>query len=313
MAKIQVLGLTLFVVVALAAAVPAGASAEGRYTFDSTSIEGSQTETAEFEGAFGVVKCPKTTFTSTVSGTEATSLTITPAYSECKLGASNATIDVNGCKYALKAPTETGQSPPADMHAETTISKCTKAIEITAGLCTIKIAEQTPKTPTFDLSNKNTAPFKTLISPTFKGVSYSYSGFGCGSGSGENGVYRGAVEVQGVIGLDASWLEAKRIAGTAKEGALGICEFAALGQNCEVEVTNKTTRTLRVLGVAIEGFNGNVRYKRTTEGCVFLAAVPCNDVIEAIKFEAKTHNDYCVRVEDIGIGVPSRACFGLQM
>jgi hypothetical protein len=312
--KLKALGLTLLVSLALGAAAADGAAA-GVYTFGSSpTIEGTQVESSEFESSLGVVKCGKTTLSGTGEGSEAPELMLTPSYSECKFGGFNATIDVNGCKYTLAAPTETGQSPPADMHAEMRIVKCAKAMEITTAFCTIKIGEQTPGTPTTDLSNTAAEPaLKARISPTVKGIAYSYSGFGCGTGSAANGVYRGGIEATGFFVLANPWVEAKNNGGPAKEGPLGVCEFAAVGQTCLMQISNLTFRTLAVVKATLEGTNANVRYKRAVEGCVLNVGLPCEDKLEAIKIEAKTVNDYCIVVKDQGTGEFSRRCFAIAM
>jgi hypothetical protein len=313
--KLRRFGLALLAIFAFGAVVASGASAaENVYTFESGTVEGSQLEVSEFETSVGTVKCQKATFSATVEGEEASELTVTPAYSECKVGELSAPIDMNGCKYKFSAPTDTGQAPPADLHAEVHIVNCTKAIEVTAPGCTVKIAEQTPTTPTADLSNISSEPMKAKVSPTIKGFSYTYSGFTCGTGSASNGAYHGAVETQGALVLGTTWFSIKRVGGTAKEGANGVCEFAAVGQTCQIQFKNTTTRTLRVLSVRIAGVNPNIRYKKLKEGCVFnLAFGECTDELEAAKFEAGGINDYCMTVEDKGNGAVQMYCRVLRM
>jgi hypothetical protein len=310
--------LALIAAFALGAVVAAGASAEGAYIFESThtTVEGSQSGVTEFETSLGVVKCQKATFSATGEAKEASELTITPAYSECKgPGEASATIDINGCKYKLSKPTETGQSPPADLDAAVQIVKCTKAIEVTATGCTIKIPEQTPATPIFNLTNKGTEPLKTLISPAVKGFSYTYSGFFCGSGSASNGAYRGPVETQGVVVIgNPPWFSILRVGGTATEGANGVCEFAAVGQTCQIQFKNTSTRTLRILNVQFFGANPKVRYKKLVGGCAFNAGLgECVDELEAVKIEAGGINDYCMTVEDKGNNAEQMYCRVLRM
>jgi hypothetical protein len=311
--------LALMAALTLAAFASAGASAEGVYIFEAThtTIEGSQTGAAEFETSLGVVKCQKTTFSGTVETKEASEVTVTPAYSECKgPGELSATIDVNGCKFKFSKPTETGQSPPADMSAAGQIVKCTKAMEITASGCTTKIPEQTPETSTTDLTVKSTEPFKTLISPTFKGVSYTYSGIFCGTGSGGNGAYRGPVEAQGVVPNANPWFTILRVGGLAVEGANGVCEYAAAKQTCLIQAKENANnaRVMRVLSTRILGVNAAARYKNINPGCIFNVGLgECTDEIEAVKFEAGGINDYCVTVEDKGNGAKSIYCRRLRM
>lgn len=316
--KLTNFGLVFVVALAVGAVAAAGASAEGVYIFESThtTVEGSQTEASAFETSIGTIKCQKATFSATGEAKEASELTITPTYSECKgPGETSATIDVNGCKYKLSNPTETGQSPPADLDAAVQIVKCAKAIEITATGCIIKIAEQTPGTPIFDLSNRSTEPLKTLIGPTVKGISYSYSGFLCGSGSGTNGAYHGAVETQGAVVLgNPPWFSILRVGGTATEGANGVCEFTAVKQTCQIQFKNTTTRTLRILSVQFFGANPTVRYKKLVGGCAFNAGLgECVDELEAIKIEAGGINDYCMTVEDKANNAEQMYCRLLRM
>jgi hypothetical protein len=291
--------LALMAALTLAAFASAGASAEGVYIFEAThtTIEGSQTGAAEFETSLGVVKCQKTTFSGTVETKEASEVTVTPAYSECKgPGELSATIDVNGCKFKFSKPTETGQSPPADMSAAGQIVKCTKAMEITASGCTTKIPEQTPETSTTDLTVKSTEPFKTLISPTFKGVSYTYSGIFCGNAN--------------------PWFTILRVGGLAVEGANGVCEYAAAKQTCLIQAKENANnaRVMRVLSTRILGVNAAARYKNINPGCIFNVGLgECTDEIEAVKFEAGGINDYCVTVEDKGNGAKSIYCRRLRM
>lgn len=316
--KLATFGIVLVVALALGAVAAVGASAEGVYIFESThtTVEGSQTEASVFETSVGTVKCQKATFSATGEAKEASELTITPAYSECKgPGEASATIDINGCKYKLLTPTETGQSPPTDLDAQMQIVKCTKSIEVTAAGCVIKIPEQTPGTPIVDLSNKGTEPLKALISPAVKGFSYSYSGIFCGSGSGTNGAYHGAVETQGAVVLgNPPWFSILRVGGTATEGANGVCEFAAVKQTCQIQFKNTSTRTLRILNVQFFGTNPNVRYKKLVGGCAFNAGLgECVDELEAVKIEAGGINDYCMTVEDKANNAEQMYCRLLRM
>lgn len=303
----------------LLAIASAGAAASGIYIFESssTTLEGSQSGASEFETSLGIVKCQKATFSATTEAKETSEMTITPSYSECKgPGELSATIDVNGCKYKFGPPTETGESPPADMDAEVQIVKCTKAMEVTAAGCTIKIPEQKPGTPRANLTIKGTEPLKTLISPAFKGVSYTYSGIGCGTGSGTNGAYRGPIEAQGGVPNAGPWFTILRIGGLATEGGNGVCEYAAAKQTCLIQVKeNKNNlRVMRVLRVQLFGTNAAKRYKNIAPGCVFNTALgECTDELEAAVFEAGGINDYCVTVEDKGNAATSMFCRRLRM
>ena len=312
--KLRNLGLALLAVFVLGAVVAAGASAEGSYIIDSshTTIEGNLIAegAAEFEAKFGTVKCTESTFVSTVSveGEESeeakepvSDVTFTPTYSGCKLGELKVTIDMNGCQYTFTAPEETEESPPFDLHAQMHIVNCSGPIKFTATGCTVEIPEQTPSTPTAGLTVLGAEPFETQITPTVEGFSYSYSGFLCGSGSGENGAYRGPVEVQGMVVVASEWFEIKKVGGTAPGGGARFCQFTALGQTCLIKFNNKTPRTLVVVGTSLHGPTASNRYKVTNLNCVFnLGVGECTDTLEVIKFVAGAVDDYCLSVRDAG-------------
>lgn len=324
--KLNTLGLTLLAVIALGGITATGASAEGEgsYVFESphAEIEGSQTEATEFQFGAGIVKCEAATFEGTASSEEEASeeakepvseLTITPSYGGCTLSGLSVTVDMNGCQYTFTAPEEAEESPPFDLHAKFHIVNCSSSIRMTMLGCTIEIPEQTPETPTFAMTHTGIGPLEALVTPTVKGISYSFSGPSCGSGSASNGAYRGPVEMQGVAPAANLWFSIEKAGGTAG-GGVGFCKFTAAGQTCQIKFQNITARTLRVLSIELLGKNAGARYKKLKANCVFnLAFGECTDELEAVVIQAGGINDYCLTVEDKGTGATNYGCAVFRM
>jgi hypothetical protein len=170
--KFKALGLALVAVFAMSAviATAAQASAGTLTTFPAGKtvvVTGEQIGEHVFTftdhpvgGVFNSFKCKKAIFdgVGTVA-TGATSVTVTPTYSECTAFGQPATITHNGCNYVLS----TGAATAGGWHVNTALScPAGKFIEIHTGVCAMTIAAQGPLT-TSEVTNSGAAAPETAM------------------------------------------------------------------------------------------------------------------------------------------------------
>lgn len=74
-------------------------------------------------------------------------------------------------------------------------------------------------------------------------------------------------------------------------------------------------KNLRIVNVRMVGINGETRYSKPKEECVFffLFGEECNDELKAEVFEAGGTNDHCITVEDLGTNARRVGCALLHM
>jgi hypothetical protein len=132
--KPKALGLAFLAVVALGVLSTSTASAGEFHSEGSHSvISGSQVGEEVLTVSAGTVKCKEATYSGTQSTATATTLKVTPTYSECTaFGFVNATIDTNGCEFKLSG----------DNQNVAIVCPAGKAITVTAFNCEVTIVEQ---------------------------------------------------------------------------------------------------------------------------------------------------------------------------
>jgi hypothetical protein len=133
--KLRNLGLALLAVMAMGALSSSAASA-GEFHSESgteTVIKGSQVGTDVITVNAGTVKCSEVTYAGTQAGATATTVKVTPTYSECTaFGFVNTKIDTNGCEFELSG----------DNGSVKIICPAGKAITVTAFNCEVTIFGQ---------------------------------------------------------------------------------------------------------------------------------------------------------------------------
>jgi hypothetical protein len=144
-------GLVLVAAIALCLVTAASALATG-YQFkskaSSTTLVGEQGAGDAFAFDAGEVRCSSTSYSGQMTSESASTVTLTPSYSGCAMGAATATVNMNGCAYKLE-PGEVTESSSYDV--ATNIECPTgKSIVITtkiAGIikCTITIPPKISK------------------------------------------------------------------------------------------------------------------------------------------------------------------------
>lgn len=110
------------------------------------------------------------------------------------------------------------------------------------------------------------------------------------------------------------WVSRANVGGVPIRGE-PICNFTAVLQTCQIQFSNATMRSLKVLNVRIEGVEAGVRYKKAVVGCVFNMALSpsCTDEVEMTKLAVGTINDYCIEVRDQGTLEDRTMCALLKM
>lgn len=93
-------------------------------------------ETLVFDAS--TLSCKKATYSGELAGTKTGEVTVTPAYSECKLFETNATVDMNGCQYTF-TPAEGESSFEGGLNI---VCPEEKKIEVTGSGCKIAIEPQ---------------------------------------------------------------------------------------------------------------------------------------------------------------------------
>ncbi|HWM64565.1 MAG TPA: hypothetical protein VNP96_11330 [Solirubrobacterales bacterium] len=151
----KALGLSLVAAFTMSAAVASPAHAQfagfeaGGYP---ATITGAQIGLDEFSTKAGSASCTHATYHGEISG-PSSSLTLSPTYSGCKaFGLFNATIDMNGCDYVVRA----GGTWGLDDFIGTMDIFCEfgKSIAITTSVCRVTIPAQNNL---FNVTYRNTA------------------------------------------------------------------------------------------------------------------------------------------------------------
>jgi len=195
--NLKVLGLALVAVFAMGAVVASSASATSFHfnsAADHTIINGSQIGLHKFATTAGEVTCEEANFSATTTTKTETDVTITPVYSKCHINffgsKVSATVAMNGCQYTLTShQTVAGVTTPATIH----LVNCTKAAEVVAAGCTIKV--NTGQTLGGQTITNGVGDI--VLTTNTSGITYSHSGFTCGTGSGTTGTYKGETTVKG--------------------------------------------------------------------------------------------------------------------
>jgi hypothetical protein len=213
--KFKALGLALIAVFAMSAVVASAAqatagtlTAEGKtVTVTGEQILGNEHvftltdhQTPPGSGVFATTKCKKAHFDGIGSVTDgATSITVTPTYSECTAFGQPATVEHTSCKYVLKTETPAGTG----WHVNTAIV-CNPGdeIHVQTGTCSVTVPAQEDLT-TSEVTNSGGAgtAMDLLLDTNIKGITYTVTkdNIGCplsGTGTFHNGDYVGKTTVK---------------------------------------------------------------------------------------------------------------------
>jgi len=152
--KLKALGLGLLAAMAMSAVavMNAGAETGGHFTSDAshTVVSGKEDaktgHTIKFASDGGTpIECTTAEYSGTISGTSATSISITPTYKECRtetepVGEHNVNIDMNGCSYTFTV----SNTPSGDNTVHFVCPKEVAGALITHPNCTMRMPPQTP-------------------------------------------------------------------------------------------------------------------------------------------------------------------------
>jgi hypothetical protein len=190
--KLKALGLALVAVLAMGALSASAASAENFHSESATDtvLKGSQVGTDVFTVNAGTVKCNEATYAGTQSGATATTVKVTPTYSECTaFGFVSTAIDVNGCTYEFSSD-----------NSNVVIGCATNPITVTAFNCWVTVGSQTTNGGITYTNTGAGASRDVDVTVNISGIHYvqhSKSFPGCSSGTRTDGKYTGAATVQG--------------------------------------------------------------------------------------------------------------------
>jgi hypothetical protein len=160
--NLKALGLTLVAVFAMSAMVASAASASVITSDGAVTLKGTETGVAGSNSlsAFGqTLQCPGSTYTGhkvnvtphVLVPSGATETTITPTYVNCVDQESRPlTVDMNGCDYVFKDATNVSAGTYSIL--VDIVCPVNKSIEVTGGVCTLKVGAQTNKAG-FHLTN----------------------------------------------------------------------------------------------------------------------------------------------------------------
>jgi hypothetical protein len=193
--NLKIVALAAMAILAVSA-VAAQAASAAAYNSNSptgnTNISGEQSTTNEFSVTTGIVKCSKAVFTGTQAGNEASSITVHPEYSGCKLAGIAATVTTTGCNYKFEKTG--GNEAEGTSNKVAVVCETGKSITVSKEGCTVTVGSQSGL-ETVKITNSN--PNVTVTANVAK-IAYSESGATCSApGSHTDGTYKGSVIEKG--------------------------------------------------------------------------------------------------------------------
>ncbi len=198
MNKFKALGsfLAIFAVLGAATAAHVAADIFKNATGSSATVTGTQGMTNILKTTAGSFECKKNTNSGTATS-GASSVLVTPTYSECTCIGVACTIDTNGCQFRLNIGA--GTTGPADV-----VCPGGSTITLTNTKCTLHIGSQTGlSTITYSNTGSGTTREIGLSFGINAQIKYSHTegtGIGkCTTGSGTTGSLSGTVSVTGEI------------------------------------------------------------------------------------------------------------------
>jgi hypothetical protein len=204
----KILSLLTLAVVAMSAMAASPAQAAGTFAWDSGTIQltASAASTQKITTTAGSYECNEISGSASVSGTSASTLTMTNIVyknngsSSCPLPSfGNATFAGNGCDFLFHAgETEAGTNDSTEGTMDLVCPK-SAAVVITAplGACTITIHPQSGLGPVTYLATTAASPKDADFNLAVTNLKYTHSGFGCGSGTGGSGAFTGSITMKG--------------------------------------------------------------------------------------------------------------------
>lgn len=192
--KLKALCLVIFAAMAIGV-VSAPAASAGYFHSEGaeTVIQGSKVETDVLTLNAGTVKCNGVTYSGEQYTATATTIKVTPSYTECTaFGFVNAPIDVNGCTFEYSAD-----------NGNTVIDCGASPMTITAFSCQVTITDQTTSGTTY--SNIGSGAERQIHTSAHRKIHYhqhSKSFPGCSSGTRTDGTW---VSTSIIRCLDKFW------------------------------------------------------------------------------------------------------------
>jgi hypothetical protein len=201
MRNLKVLGLALMAMFAMSAVAATAASADDftAEKYPVTLTGANSTPNDQFVTTTGIVNCKKASYVGTVSG-PTTSVSATPAYSECTAFGFPAIIDVNNCKYVFNIGA--GTTGDADLTCEAGKSVTVTAIGAGTVKCTVHVLPQSDIAGTVTYTNVGAGATREIeLHAALSGIDYSHTkgtGVGaCTAGSATNGTLTASGKVTG--------------------------------------------------------------------------------------------------------------------
>ncbi len=197
--SLRIFGAALVAALAMNAVAVSAASAK-LYKFHSslehTILTGVQTTENSFEFDVGTVKCKKTSFEGTLAVKTTTTVTVSPAYSECTFGGAAATVTVNNCDYLLHAVTKEGSNYEGSLDI---VCPAGSVMQFDVPNCTITVFPQTGRKKV-TYTKEGSAPLRRVIVHfSVSEIEYEEHGTACEHPTvlTKNGTYNGSVTISG--------------------------------------------------------------------------------------------------------------------
>ncbi len=139
--------------------------------------------------------CKVATATGTVKEASST-LTLTPAYSNCTLFGQNATAKINSCQYVFYS---TSKNSPFTGNMEIVCSKAGDSIEFSSAVCTLKLSAQAALgAVNFTNTGKKSRGRTITTTLSLTGIKYTEAGVACRApGTHSAGTYKGTYVISG--------------------------------------------------------------------------------------------------------------------
>jgi len=196
----KALGAVLVATFAMSAVTASAASANPTFhsEFAGIFLTGGQTGVVPnvLTTDLGEMKCKVVNFSGSQAAMTTTTMTLKPKYEECKVGATNATVTLNGCAYTFHLEE---QAEPVEARMGIECPFAGGKIEIHVGECTITVPSQEPrKTVTF--TNEGEGTTRSIVADlNVSGIRYEEHGATCANKTvaTENGTYTGVITVKG--------------------------------------------------------------------------------------------------------------------
>jgi hypothetical protein len=278
---VRALAAAVLTAIALGAVAVAGAAAAEFEASETGSVSGAALTPAVFGTSAGEIRCTTATASGAVTAQLSESLKVVVEYGGCTaFGLVPATV--SPAEYRLNAA-----------GTEDVLNAITFSVPF-AG-CSVSVGPQTARGSVVYGSSGN----DLVVSSSVTGVAYPGSGGLCGSG-GTNGSFVGSEDLSLNGGAGALALAESALSAEVRENAIPVkvCELEFETEQCMFTV-EALKNGMKVEKAELKGIEANKRWKNAEPGCtvgtVLNKGESCSDVIELIKEEPKSENEWCLK------------------